>query len=214
MRTHPVFLRLEGRRCVVVGGDAPAVAKAKACVEAGAEVTVVAPELGADLPGVRHVARAYRPGDLAGAALAYASTRDPALIRQLADEAARERVLLNVIDVPEACTFLAPAVVHRGELQIAIGTGGASPGLAARLRAELEAQVGPEYASFVAILGGVRAALAGDPARGEVVSALLGSPLLELVREGRRAEIDALLARVAGDGCTLARLGVALGGKA
>ena len=198
MRTHPVFLRLEGRRCVVVGGDPPAVAKAKACVEAGAEVTVVAPEAGADL---------------AGAFLAYASTRDPELIRRLADEAERERVLLNVIDVPGACTFIAPAVVRRGELQIAIGTGGASPGLAARLRGELEAQVGPEYAPFVAILGGVRAALARDPARAEVVQKLLGSPLLELLRQGRRAEIDALLAGVAGDDCTLARLGVALGGE-
>ena len=198
MRTHPVFLRLDGRRCVVVGGDAPAVAKAKACVEAGAEVTVVAPEVGADL---------------AGAFLAYASTRDPELIRRLADEAERERVLLNVIDMPGACTFIAPAVVRRGELQIAIGTGGASPGLAARLRAELEAQVGPEYAPFVAILGGVRAALARDPARAEVVQKLLGSPLLELLRQGRRAEIDALLAGVAGDDCTLARLGVALGGE-
>ena len=213
MRTHPVFLRLEGRRCVVVGGDAPALVKARACVEAGAEVSVVAPEMSADLAGIRHVARAYRAGDLAGAFLAYASTRDPELIRRLADEAERERVLLNVIDVPGACTFIAPAVVRRGELQIAIGTGGASPGLAARLRGELEAQVGPEYAPFVAILGGVRAALARDPARAEVVQKLLGSPLLELLRQGRRAEIDALLAGVAGDDCTLARLGVALAGE-
>ncbi len=213
MRTHPVFLRLEGRRCVVVGGDAPALVKARACVEAGAEVSVVAPEMSADLPGIRYVARAYRPGDLAGAFLAYASTRDPELIRRLADEAERERVLLNVIDVPEACTFIAPAVVRRGALQIAIGTGGASPGLAARLRAELETQIGPEYAPFVAILGGVRAALTGEAARAEALSELLGSPLLELLRQGRRAEIDALLARVAGDGYTLARLGISLGGE-
>jgi siroheme synthase-like protein len=214
MRTHPVFLRLEGRRCVVVGGDALALAKAEACLHAGAEVIVVAPQVGTDLPGVRHVARAFRPGDLAGACLAYASTRDPELIRQLADEAEREGVLLNVVDVPEACTFIAPAVLRRGDLQIAIGTGGASPGLAARLRRELETRVGPEYAPFVTILGRVRAALATHPARAEVVSELLGSPLLELVRQGRREEIDALLGRVAGDGCTLARLGVALGEKA
>jgi len=213
MRTHPVFLRLEGRRCVIVGGDAPAVAKARGCAEAGAEVTVVAPEVGADLAGIRHVDREYRPGDLAGAVLAYASTRDPELIRRLTDEAQRERVLLNVIDEPEACTFIAPAVVRRGDLQIAIGTGGASPGLAARLRRELEARLGPEWAPFVAILGGVRAALAGDPARTEVVRKLLASPLLELVRQGRSQEVDALLAREAGAGCTLVRLGVALGGE-
>ena len=214
MRTHPVFVRLGGRRCVVVGGDAPALAKAEACVQAGAEVFVIAPELAAEVAGVRHLARAYRPGDLAGACLAYASTRDADLIRQLADEAEREGVLLNVIDVPEACTFIAPAVLRRGDLQIAIGTGGASPGLAARLRRELETEVGPEYEPFVAILGGVRALLAANPGRGQVVSELLGSPLLELVRQGRRAEIDALLGRVAGHGCTLTRLGVVLDGKA
>jgi siroheme synthase-like protein len=217
MLTHPVFLRLEGRRCVIVGGDAAAATKAAACLAAGAEVTLVAAELGPEMAalvgrGLRHEARTYRSGDLAGAAIAYASTDDPVLIEHLVAEAGRERVLLNVIDTPEACTFIAPAVVERGELQIAIGTGGASPGLAARLRRELEGRLGPEYAPFVAILGAVRRALGADPVqagrRAEVMNALVGSPLLELVRRGRHEEIDALLCRVAGDGCTLDRLGI------
>jgi len=221
MRSHPVFLLLEGRRCVIVGGDGAAAAKAAACLRAGATVTVVAPEIGPELAAlaaagrVDHVARAYRRGDLAGTFLAYASTRDPSLIGDLVAEAESERVLLNVIDVQQACTFIAPAVVERGELKLAIGTGGASPGLSARLRRELESHVGPEYGPFVAILGAVRRMLADDPAqsgrKGDVVSALLTSPLLDLVRGGRRDEIDALLARVAGEGCSLARLGVALG---
>ena len=215
MRTHPVFLRLEGRRCVIVGGDEAAARKASACLSAGGEVTVVAPVLPAGLaaPPVRHVARAYRPGDLAGAFLVYAAVRDAETVAALVAEARREHVLLNVIDVPDACTFLSPAVVDRGDLQIAIGTGGASPALAARLRRTLEDEVGPEYASFAAILGAVRGALHGDPSRGDVLAALLGSPLLELVRRGRRDEIDALLARVAGADCTLDRLGIALGGE-
>jgi len=222
MRTHPVFLRLEGRRCVVIGADAAAVAKVTACVRAGALVVVVAAEVPPEvevLPRsarVEIVRRGYRPGDLAGAVLAYASTTDAELIRQLRAEAERERVLLNVLDTPDACSFLAPAVVERGALQIAIGTGGASPGLSARLRRQLEAQMGPEYGPFVAILGAVRRALAGDPERAAdrrpVVEALLASPLLDLVREGRRPEIDALLARVAGSACTLERLGVTLDG--
>jgi siroheme synthase-like protein len=214
MRTHPVFLRLEGRRCVVVGGEAAAATKARACLAAGATVTVVAPEIAPDLAAhaaVGHVARAYRPGDLAGAALAYATVRDPVVVRQLVDEAERERVLLNVVDVPEACAFFAPAIAARGDLQVAVGTGGASPALAARLRTELATHIGPEYEPFVAILGAVRRVLASDPARRDVVSALAASPLLDLLRAGRRAEIDALLARVAGDGCTLDRLGVSVG---
>ena len=220
MQTHPVFLRLEGRRCIVVGGDEAAGAKALACVRAGGRVTVVASEMVAAVGalaahGVQLERREYRAGDLKGAFLAYASTRDPELIRRLVEDADREGVLLNVMDVPEACTFISPAVLERGDLKIAIGTGGASPGLAARLRRDLEAHVGPEYVPFVSILAAVRRMLAGDPvrasARGQVVGTLLTSELLELVRLGRRSEIDALLTHVAGAGCTLERLGVALG---
>jgi len=214
MRTHPVFLCLEGRRCVVVGDDEGAAAKARACAEAGARVTVLAPRAApaiAALAGeglVVHEARAFRPGDLAGAAVAYASTADAGLVAELVAEAERERVLLNVLDRPDACTFFSPAVVVRGDLRIAIGTGGASPGLAARLRRAIEADVGPEYAPFVAILAAVRRLLADRPERAAVLNALVESPLLGLVRDRRAAEVDALLGRAVGDGVTLARLGV------
>ena len=212
MRTHPVLLRLDGRRCVVVGGDETAARKAAACLAAGGDVTVVSPSLPPPLtaPPAHHVAREYRSGDLAGAFLAYAVTRDAEVIRRLADEAVHERVLLNVVDVPEACTFLAPAVLERGDLRVAVGTGGASPGLAARLRRELEERIGPEYATFVAILGAVRRALADEPTRAATLEALLDSRLLDVLRLGTAAEVDAVLTRVAGPRCTLARLGVGL----
>jgi precorrin-2 dehydrogenase/sirohydrochlorin ferrochelatase len=216
MRTHPVFLRLAGRRCVVIGGDETAAAKARACMEAGGDVTVIAPELGPDLTRAvaagqaRHLARAYQHGDLAGAFLAYAATRDAALVARLAADAERERVLLNVADMPDACTFLAPAVLARGELQVAVGTGGASPGLASRVRGEIAEVVGPEYGTLAAILGAVRAALPAGPDRIAVLARLLDSPLLELVRRGARQEIDALLEKAGGAGCTLERLGLAL----
>jgi siroheme synthase-like protein len=216
MRTHPVALCLEGRRCVVVGGDAAAEGKARACLDAGAVVTVVAAEstpalraLGAG-GQVEHLAREYQPGDLAGAFLAYASVDSPSRAAALRAEAERERVLLNVIDRPEACTFIAPAVVARGQLTIAVGTGGTSPALAARLRRRLEEHFGPEYGPYVAILGAVRDRLAGDPARADVLGTLLESPLLDLVRRGDRDAIDPLLARTVGAGCTLAVLGVTL----
>jgi siroheme synthase-like protein len=220
MRTHPVFVRLEGRRATIIGGGEAALGKVRACLGAGAEVTVVAAEPSLDMVallaerGVRHVARAYRPGDLRGAFLAYLETTSPELARTVADEAAREHVLLNVIDLPEACDFLAPAVLERGELVLAIGTGGASPGLASRIRHELEAHYGPEYAPFVAILGAVRGALSAGPERRAALATLLDSPLLELVRGGRWEEIDRLLARVVGDGLTLERLGVSRGASA
>ena len=209
---------------MIVGGDEAAARKAASCLRAGGTLTVVAATLTSPLAAVidggsaRHLARDYRPGDLAGAFLAYASVRDRVVVDQLRAEAARERVLLNVIDTPDACTFLAPAVVERGDLRVAIGTGGASPGLAAQLCRRLEEEVGPEYGGLVAILGAVRSALADDPTRaGEraaVLDRLLASPLLALVRESRLDEIDALLARVAGEEVTLERLGVRLGGNA
>jgi len=217
MRTHPVFLRLAGRRCVVIGGDETAAAKARACVEAGGDVTVIAPELVPDLARAvatgeaDHLARAYQPGDLAGAFLAYASTRDAGLVARLRADAERERVLLNVADTPDACTFIAPAVLVRGELQVAVGTGGASPGLASRVRGEIAQVVGPEYGTLVAILGAVRGALPAGPDRVAALGRLLDSPLLDLVRRGARAEIDALLQKAGGAGCTLERLGIALG---
>lgn len=216
MRTHPVFLRLAGRRCVVIGGDETAAAKARACIEAGGDVTVIAAELVPDLARAvatgeaDHLARAYQPGDLAGAFLAYASTRDAGLVARLRADAERERVLLNVADMPDACTFIAPAVLARGDLQVAVGTGGASPGLASRVRGEIAQVVGPEYGTLVAILGAVRGAVPAGPDRVAALGRLLDSPLLDLVRRGARAEIDALLETAGGAGCTLERLGIAL----
>lgn len=217
METHAVFLRLDGRRCVVVGGDHHVAPKVEACRRAGAEVTVIAPAVTEPIARlvaaghVRHLVRSWQPGDLRGAFVAYASTRDPVLIAALCDEAARERVLLNVADVPEACTFLAPAVVRRGDLQVAVGTGGTSPALAARLRRQLDEQLGPEYETLVAILGAVRRALEARPERGTVLGALVDSPLLDLVRQRDRDGIERLLAEHAGARCTLAALGVEVG---
>jgi siroheme synthase-like protein len=218
MRTHPVFLRLDGRRCVVLGGDAAAEQKAEACLAALAVITVIASEASprlVDLAAAERLVwhrRAYRDGDLAGATVAYASERDPTVIAAIRAEATREHVLLNVVDVPEACGFFAPAVVARGDLQIAIGTGGASPGLAARLRRQLGASIGPEYGVYVSILGAVRATLPGGR-RAEVMDQLLDSDLLALVRNAQPEAIDALLTRIAGEHCTLGRLGVPLAGE-
>lgn len=214
MRTHPVFLRLERRRCVAIGGDELVAGKVEACRNAGGDVVVVATALTQGLRGladaghVRWLARDYQPGDLAGAFIAYASCRDPARIAALRDEAERERVLLNVVDVPDSCSFFAGAVVSRGDLQVAIGTGGASPALAAALRREIESRVGEEYGPLVAILGAVRRTLAGDPARQSVLTSLVASPLADLLRHGDRPAIDALLTRIAGATCTLDLLGV------
>jgi siroheme synthase-like protein len=210
VHTHGVFLRLEGRRCVVVGDDDTAAAKAAACERAGAEVTVVSAAPGSALQAGlrtgrwRHVARAWQPGDLAGAALVYACLDDSSSIDALRQDATRERVLLNVVDVPEACDFFAGALVERGDLTVLVGTGGSSPAAAAAVRRRLEDVIGVEYGPFVDILGAVRRRLAAGERAG-VLRALCESPLLELIRRGDAAGVDGLLTGVAGSGCTLAR---------
>src|SRR6266851_1242152 len=137
----PIFLDVTGRRCVVVGGGEVAARKVESLLASGAQVIVVSPTLAApalnaavDRGMVEHIARAYRRGDIAGCALAYAATDDRDLHRALAEEARALGIPLNVVDVPELCSFIAPAVVRQGALQIAISTGGASPAFAARVR--------------------------------------------------------------------------------
>ena len=217
MRTHPVFVCLEGRRCVVVGNGEAAVVKARACVQAGGKLTLVTATLDSGLAQLvadgisRHVARDYQRGDLRGAFLAYAAVDDPDTVAALVEEAEAERVLLNVVDVPRACGFLAPAVMQRGELMIAVGTGGASPALASAIRNQLAERYGSEYGAYVAILGAVRARLPTGPARREILAALLDSPLLALVRAERAREVDVLLQQITRSELTLAELGIRLG---
>jgi len=161
----PLFLRLTGRRCLVVGAGAIAESKIESLLRAGARVKVVAPKA---TDKVRSWARAkqivwrareYRPADLAGAFLVIAATSSPALHRAIFRQARRSGALCNAVDDPPNCDFYYPAVVRRGSLQIAISTSGESPSLAARLRAELERQFGPEYGAWVKRLGRARAGI-------------------------------------------------------
>jgi siroheme synthase-like protein len=214
MGTHPVFLCLAGRRCVVLGGDEQAALKALACRVAGAEVTVIAAEVTGALRAeiacghLTHSARAYRPGDLVGAFVCYASLRDPDDIARVQDEARRERVLLNVIDVPSACDFFAGAVLEHGALQVAVGTGGGSPAVAARVRDRIAAEIGPEFGTMVDILGEVRRKLSGRADRNDVLRALARSGLPELLRAADLDGVDRLLSAMAGAECSLAHLGI------
>jgi precorrin-2 dehydrogenase/sirohydrochlorin ferrochelatase len=215
----PIFLEVTGRRCVVVGGGEVAARKVESLLAAGARVTVVSPSLTApslaaavDRGMVEHVARAYQGGDIAGCVLAYAATDDRDLNRALADEARDVGVPLNVVDVPDLCSFIAPAVVKRGALQIAISTGGAAPAFAARLRRQLEKQFGTEYGIALTVLRAARRRLHGgelDPAaRMRRLKDLAESRLLDALAACDLAEVDKILAAHLGDGSSLATLGI------
>lgn len=148
----PVFLKLKGRRALVVGGGTIATLRVEQLLRAGASVTVIAPEVSAEIEAwvadgsVQLFRHAFQPREVSGRYfIVIAATDDPAVQAGVARLAERQGALLNVVDNPELSTFYTPAVVQRGDLTIAIGTGGQSPFLAGRLREWLEAEL-PENA--------------------------------------------------------------------
>jgi precorrin-2 dehydrogenase/sirohydrochlorin ferrochelatase len=157
-----MFLKLEGRQCLVVGAGKVGEPKIGGLLESGAHIRVVALDAS---PIVRQWARSgkidleLRPfvaGDLDGAFLAVVATNSRTLNERVYHEAQRRRVLCNVVDVPDLCDFFYPAVVRRGDLQIAVSTAGQSPSLAQKIRQQLEKQFGPGYAPWVTELGETR----------------------------------------------------------
>jgi precorrin-2 dehydrogenase/sirohydrochlorin ferrochelatase len=169
MSLFPMFVKLEGRRVLMVGAGSVGEAKIESLLTTGASVRVVAPKVTSRVREwaregrIEWEAREYRPADFAGAFLVIAATGSPALHDEIYAEARSRGVLCNAVDEPERCDFYFPAVVRRGELQIAISTGGLSPALAQRLRKELEEQFGPEWEEWVAQLGRTREELQSIP---------------------------------------------------
>jgi precorrin-2 dehydrogenase/sirohydrochlorin ferrochelatase len=162
MPLFPAFLKLTGRRCLVVGAGPIAQEKIESLLRAGASVRVVAPDATESVRGwsrakkIRWDSRKFRPADFKGVFLVVAATSSPALHARIFRQARRRAVLCNVVDDPAHCDFYYGAVVRRGELQIAISTGGHSPALAQRLRKKLEREIGAEYEHWLKKLGAAR----------------------------------------------------------
>jgi precorrin-2 dehydrogenase/sirohydrochlorin ferrochelatase len=162
MTLFPAFLKIEGRRCLVVGAGPVAEGKIEGLLRAGADIRVVAPEATDRIRDwvragkLRWERRKFRPTDFAGAFVVVAATSSPALHAQIYKKARRRSVLCNVVDDPEHCDFYYGSVVRRGSLQIAISTGGHSPALAQRLRKQIEQEFGAEYEQWLEELAASR----------------------------------------------------------
>jgi siroheme synthase-like protein len=165
MSLFPIFLKLAGRRVVVVGGGEIAAGKIAGLLHAGANVVVVSPALGPQLAKLLNESKIewrekeFTPDDLQGAFLAIAATSLPSVNSAVYRAADAQGLLCNAVDDIENCHFYYGAVVQRGDLQIAVSTNGKSPALAQRLRKELEAQFGPEYENWLEWLGAAREVL-------------------------------------------------------
>jgi len=159
---YPVFLNVAGERCVVVGGGEVAERKARTLLEQGASVVVISPAVVRGLSELAEEGRIevslsdYRHGDLHNALLVIAATDDPKVNAGVAREGKERGVLVNVVDDPELSNFIVPSLVRRGDITIAISTGGKSPALARKIRTELEQSFPPEYALLALLLSEVR----------------------------------------------------------
>jgi precorrin-2 dehydrogenase/sirohydrochlorin ferrochelatase len=199
---YPVFIDVRDRRCVVIGGGHEGEGKALKLLECGARVVVISPEVAdgvrelAEVGKVDWIQREYRPGDLEGAFIAIAATNNNQVNRQIAQEAEQRNVLLNVVDVTHLCTFIAPAVVKRGEVTVAVSTGGASPALARKFREELSGSSPGsrhgvmEWADLAPLLAEARAELRrmGIKLNTDHWQACLTDELLDLALAGRNEE--------------------------
>ncbi len=198
---YPANLLVAGRRCVVVGGGRVAARKIESLLDAGADVHVVATELGEEVRAWRDAGRlraderGFEPSDLDGAWLATTAADDPAVNQAVFDAAEARRVWCNAADDPARCSLTLMSVVRQGDLVVTIGTGGRSPALAAWLKERLAAELGPEYAVACDLLAEAREAVR---AKGRSTESLdwrraLDSGMVELIRTGRTAEAKELL---------------------
>lgn len=212
----PVVLEFSGRRVVLVGGGEVATRKAELFVKADARLMVVAPQVSGGLASAAEegkcelLLRPYRQGDLAGASLAVAATDRPEVNRQVARDAAALGIPVNVAYPAAEGDCILPATLSVGGLQLAVSTGGRCPAFARWLLQQLAQQFGDEYGAALQLAASVREKLLTE--RGErayntrILAELLAADLPRLFREGRIADIDSLLQRVAGTAYSLEHL--------
>ena len=198
MTYYPVYLSLQGKKVLLIGGGNIALQKIPALLEAEASILLVSPEVLPDVAAfaqagrLRWEKRGYATQDLDGAALVIAATDDENLQQRVASESRARGIWVNIVDVPPLCDFIAPAIVRRGAIQIAISTGGASPALAKLLRQKLEPLVGPEYAELAAMAQRARPRVLEWPRdkRLSFWNRVVSEPFLEMIRRDGAARAE------------------------
>lgn len=190
-----MFMDLEGRRCAVIGGGGIAEGRVRGLLDHGAVVRLVSPQITSELARMvsegaigDHRERTYRPEDLDGCFLVIAATNLESINRMVWQDAEARNLICNVVDAPALCSFTVPSVVRRGELAMAVTTGGASPVVAKHIARQLDAMYGPEWGALTALLRELRDELkerhADMPGRRAAVEGLLRTDVVRLLAEG------------------------------
>ncbi|MBN2397539.1 MAG: bifunctional precorrin-2 dehydrogenase/sirohydrochlorin ferrochelatase [Deltaproteobacteria bacterium] len=209
MRFYPVCLDISNERCVVVGGGEVAERKAGDLLECGALVVLVARELTEVLRGMADAGRIewipadYRKDCLDGAFLVIGATDRDEVNGQISQDARGRGILVNIVDDPARCAFIVPSTFRRGDLLVAVSTGGKSPALARRLREEIEERYGPEYGTLLTIMGVLRGRIIAQGAPSEenrkLFESVLDSPILRYIREGKGDRVREIIRDLTGE---------------
>lgn len=201
MGYYPIFVEMTNRPCVVIGGGVVAERKVEALLNAGATVTVISPSLTGLLHSqleagkIRYVGREYRPGDLNGFEMVFVATGDKKVNSVVAQEARERGVWINAADDPSHCDFILPSVLQRGDLVVAVATGGSSPALSRAIREELESYFTKDYAELTEVAAEVRRELRQRSVSpgAKAWRQALGEGFRRLIAEGKREEAKAHL---------------------
>jgi precorrin-2 dehydrogenase/sirohydrochlorin ferrochelatase len=216
MRYYPVYLDIENRNCLVVGGGSVGTRKVLTLLACGANVTVVSTAVTEKLKElsnnglIKLKERSFQPADLDDRFLVIGATDRQELNFNIHAEAERRGLLCNIADRPEVCNFILPSIVNRGDLIIAISTSGKSPAFAKRLRKHLEKEFGNEYAEFLNLMGAIRKKLLSQDhepeAHKHLFEQLIERNLVQLLKNGDTDNINSLLHEILGEGYELESL--------
>lgn len=199
---YPIFVKLRGKKCIVVGGGMVASRKVKKLLEARADVTVISPRVTEELEehasrkDVHVIRRQYRNGDLENAFLVIGATDSKKINESIAKYAKKKKILFNIVDAPSMCDFFVPSIYTQGDLKIAVSTNGKSPAVARKIREELALLYGAAVASILRDLGSVRKKLASGATnfrkRTEILSRIVQTHTLFSLNGGRRGDLGKL----------------------
>ena len=208
MRYYPIGLDISGRRCLVIGAGEVGERKAQRLLECGARVSVVGKQLTPALSGlaqagrIAHIPGDYDEGHLEGVFLVIGATDDRDVNERIYRDARKRGVLANIVDDPDRCDFILPALCRQGDLVITVATGGKSPALAKKLRQELEERYGPEYEVLLKIMGELRGKIIdrgqGSDENRKLFETLVDSDILEHIRKGQWKKAEAVVKDITG----------------
>ena len=203
---YPLLINLNKIKCLVIGGGEVALRKTLSLKEAGADITVLSPQVISPFYSlvekgeIKFIRRKYQRGDLKGFSLVYAALDDVEADAEIAREAEEEGVFLNMTHNPERGNFIVPAQIRRGDLILSFSTNGKSPMLAKKIRRELEEKYGPEYEEFLLILGRERVWALKEVEeinkRKAYFEALVYSELPGLIKDGKRELVNQTINRI------------------